>query len=1177
MSAPEPTAEDRDIQARLGSWARSLLARASGRALSLPAAARRPMSLSTGGTLALVQRLALPAGAHRIWQPQGGPALPQALDRFAAGVAGRYELNAGKYQPRAPETKEQGSELVLAFPGGGGEGAGRETSASEVMRETLDPLPFLSSEPPGAPPLGDEPASQPVTFGPPPWERQAGGPAARMAQRRAGVRPVSRVEEITPGSRQPARPPAVTDAGPTPSAVPPAAGESESTPAGTSLDEESDVAPAPAAEPGAAGPPVQRRQEPPRSGGAGQARPPVRRRIDEAPTPAGSQGQELSTPVERAEPRPTPLTVKDGRPGRRESVPEVRPLPSGPPAAPAVRRRVQAGPAPAPGVDATPPPGELQPAAGEVPTRAAGEEPASQGAGPSPAPQTGGSAAEERARDDAQGARTAPSLPLQPAGPPDGPAPAAEGGEPGPAVQRHAVAPDAPPGQAGPDAGAPQRPTTTSPVPTVQRRTQDAHFQEESGLDVPRPVPSPATGSGKVSGEEPILRAPEPGIRRRPLEQAPAPAADATPAGAVGPEVDGVRSPQPPLPPATELLAGLPDGAEAPRLQRQAGEPPAAGDVRARPPKGAREELPLAPPAAADGPAGPGHGQPGAGSRLPCPPPPSSPAEARSPVVARAAAPPLEVAPARMPGADPPAEAPGAPVVSEAGSPPAAGPSPASVEDPREPADLTPALDRRRGGADSIPGPAMGRGQPPVPDEGGPSAAPDLPVRRHDREMAPPGPAPEPPAEPIVQRTARTAPRPGPGREGGAQPGPQPAPPRDLPLAAVQGEADGVAPAAPVDDRPGAAVHPSPAGEVRPSRPDGKAELPLVEDKGPDVGPDQARPAAADASPAAPPAPAGSLQRQAAESEAGGMTAVLPATPAEQDRAPFADLPPAKSGAARTSFAEGRAPGRPVAAGLEGDGRALQLARSRDVTIPLEPEGVGPVAVEQAEGGAPTAPSLRRRAGEPLPAAGEGRGAAGSPGGEPPRDEPQASPRAMAVQAGPPEAEAQVGQERSGPRALPAEPPAPAVGAQRRAEPEGQRSVTASEPPGLVRQPEPPAARSREQLPLVERRAQQGGARVQASRDQAAGHGLPERSPVGPAAPVSRSLDGPLPLAPRVVQRQPVAAEAVSDLAAPVKVVQRVVEDTGAQEPGPSLEELARRVYPFVKRLLALECERLPR
>jgi len=43
-------------------------------------------------------------------------------------------------------------------------------------------------------------------------------------------------------------------------------------------------------------------------------------------------------------------------------------------------------------------------------------------------------------------------------------------------------------------------------------------------------------------------------------------------------------------------------------------------------------------------------------------------------------------------------------------------------------------------------------------------------------------------------------------------------------------------------------------------------------------------------------------------------------------------------------------------------------------------------------------------------------------------------------------------------------------------------------------------------------------------------------------------------------------------------VVQRVLVDAGVeQQPGPSLEELARQVYPLVKRLLAVERERLPR
>ena len=191
------------------------------------------------------------------------------------------------------------------------------------------------------------------------------------------------------------------------------------------------------------------------------------------------------------------------------------------------------------------------------------------------------------------------------------------------------------------------------------------------------------------------------------------------------------------------------------------------------------------------------------------------------------------------------------------------------------------------------------------------------------------------------------------------------------------------------------------------------------------------------------------------------------------------------------------------------------------------------------------APPLQRES-EPPRAAGEDRGVAGSPVGVPRRDEAMSAPRATAVGAGPAEAEAAGGQVRPGPRALP-ERPAPAGGVQRQAELEGGRPGTAPGQPGVARQPEPPATRSREQLPLVERRAPEGGARVQAGRDRAARHGPPGGSPVGPAAPVARSLDGPLPLAPRVIQRQPAASEAVSDGAASVETVQRAGEDASLE------------------------------
>jgi len=83
----------------------------------------------------------------------------------------------------------------------------------------------------------------------------------------------------------------------------------------------------------------------------------------------------------------------------------------------------------------------------------------------------------------------------------------------------------------------------------------------------------------------------------------------------------------------------------------------------------------------------------------------------------------------------------------------------------------------------------------------------------------------------------------------------------------------------------------------------------------------------------------------------------------------------------------------------------------------------------------------------------------------------------------------------------------------------------------------------------------------------------------GPPASIDRAAERPpLPLATRSIQRQPAAVETGGSEVAPRgETVQRVVEEAHAEQAGPNLDELARRVYPFVKRLLAVERERLPR
>jgi len=89
---------------------------------------------------------------------------------------------------------------------------------------------------------------------------------------------------------------------------------------------------------------------------------------------------------------------------------------------------------------------------------------------------------------------------------------------------------------------------------------------------------------------------------------------------------------------------------------------------------------------------------------------------------------------------------------------------------------------------------------------------------------------------------------------------------------------------------------------------------------------------------------------------------------------------------------------------------------------------------------------------------------------------------------------------------------------------------------------------------------------------------VPPSAGPGPAASAAVSPSGPLPLAP--VLRAPVSLQREEQQApttsAPTEATPpKTAEQTEAEEPAMDLNKLARQIYPIIKRLLAVERERL--
>jgi hypothetical protein len=181
----------------LGAWAQSLLAKAAraGSAMSPwvqrllatgGASQRHQTAFSERYTHALLDRVSRHAEGGQALRPDIGSVAPATFDRFAGNIVQRFPLLAKKYLPEPPEeSSESKAELVLASAGLAGMGAGSEAGRSELQRS---PLVEWTGFPESLPPPMAAPAE------PPPWLRPT-------VQRRRDIRPVSRIEELTPGKK----------------------------------------------------------------------------------------------------------------------------------------------------------------------------------------------------------------------------------------------------------------------------------------------------------------------------------------------------------------------------------------------------------------------------------------------------------------------------------------------------------------------------------------------------------------------------------------------------------------------------------------------------------------------------------------------------------------------------------------------------------------------------------------------------------------------------------------------------------------------------------------------------------------------------------------------------------------------------------------------------------------
>lgn len=214
---PEASHEQDQPSEPLSGWAQSLATKADRARAALSPWVQRMMDpgapaaqrLSTSGqpratafsereTRALVDRVSRKTEQSRVWHPDVGSVSPVTFDRFAGEIVQRFRPMADKYRVESPdEGARKESDLTLAP-------ATQPISMLNVgigPSERSLPRPDLPSMPSPRPAVTEQPAAHPPagTDAPRPMARAA----TRVVQRRPGVRPMSRVEEITPGSTTP--------------------------------------------------------------------------------------------------------------------------------------------------------------------------------------------------------------------------------------------------------------------------------------------------------------------------------------------------------------------------------------------------------------------------------------------------------------------------------------------------------------------------------------------------------------------------------------------------------------------------------------------------------------------------------------------------------------------------------------------------------------------------------------------------------------------------------------------------------------------------------------------------------------------------------------------------------------------------------------------------------------
>jgi hypothetical protein len=559
-------------------------------------------------------------------------------------------------------------------------------------------------------------------------------------------------------------------------------------------------------------------------------------------------------------------------------------------------------------------------------------------------------------------------------------------------------------------------------------------------------------------------------------------------------------------------------------------------------------------------------------------PPSEEPPAAETPPVAAEV---KEPRPEQPPGREPPAP-PGPPtVMREMESEPTAPLSP--EEGPPPISEVPPSVAEPPPGAaeEPRPGPPLvEREEPPVAEAPSAAAEPSLPsppVVMREAELGLPE-APPPEEElPVAEAPAVAAEAPPPGP------------------AAVMREAEPELPEAPppeeespVAEAPAAAAEPE-LPEAPPPEEEPSLEAPAVAAEAPPTGPPDIMREAEPELPEAPPPEeeplAAEVPSVAAEAPAPGPPVVmrevepeLSEGPPLEEEPPLAEIP---------SVAAEAPPLSPPAVMREAEPELSEAP---------PPEEVPPVVIEA---GPPSPPVVMREEVTELPKA-------PSPEQEPPVAEAEAPgppviQRQVAPEPPPEAAEAQAPPAEEAPpsREVPAPAPRPAV-----AEP-------LTEPPAGLEEEVLARAQARAHLPLTEPLRPARGVepeleeeRVEAAEDLR--RPLPPTQVAMPRPPQVQARFGeegavgvvrtgrpevPLPLAPQppageLVQREPLAIS--MDLAPPlrrVEVVQRdvaveeeeetsITEAPGVEEPKANLDDLARQIYPIIKRMLAVERER---